>query len=310
MKIYVLDQFYETGIELIQQHAEVIRWDDPGIANWHEDADALMVRMTPIKAVDFAKAKKLKVIGKQGVGIDTIDLDAARANGVAVCRTPGTNSEAVAEMAFVLALTVTRRVAELDRTIRAGEIVKRAEFLGLESWGKTVGVVGMGNIGTRVARKWIGAFGAKIIAFDPFAPANAWGDIPHRRVTSLDDMLGEVDILTLHLPLTEQSRNLISAAELEKMKPTSVLVNVSRGGIVDEKALFDALTAGRIFGAGLDVFEVEPPTLENPLVKLPNVVVTPHAAGGTTETQARSSYLVGRQVLDILAGKESLNRVA
>jgi D-3-phosphoglycerate dehydrogenase len=310
MKVYVLDSFFPTGIEFAAQRAELVLWDDPRVKNWREDADGVMVRMTPIRADDLARAKKLRVIAKQGVGVDTIDLAAARARGITVCRTPGVNKEAVAELALTLALSVTRRVAEFDRNIRSGGAVERSDFLGLESWQKTVGIIGMGNIGTLIARKWYAAFDARIVAYDPYVPADIWPDVPHTRAASLEDLLPQADILTLHLPLTEESRGMINAATLALMKPTAVLVNTSRGGIVDERALHDAIAARRLFGAGIDVFEREPPTADHPLMQLPTVVATPHAGGGTYETQARSSLLVAQQLFEALAGRELLDRVA
>jgi D-3-phosphoglycerate dehydrogenase len=310
MKIYVLDSFHPAGIEYAEQRAEVIRLDDPRSRNWHEDAEGIMLRSSKVTADDLAKAKKLRVISKQGVGLDNIDLAAAKARGVTVCRTPGVNSEAVAEHALTLALTVGRRVAEFDYRIRSGETVERANFLGLEAWEKTVGIIGIGNIGKRVARKWHGAFNARILAYDPYVGPETLAEVPHQKVKSLAEMLPQVDILTLHLPLTSESRGMIGAAELAMMKPTAILVNAARGGIVDEAALYQALTTGRLFGAGLDVFESEPPTTANPLIKLPNVVSTPHAAAGTVETQMRSSMLVAQQLFEALEGREPLGRVA
>ena len=310
MKIYVLDAFHLSGVELAEKQAEVIRWDDPRAKNWHEDADGLMVRGKKIAAEDMARAKKLRVISKQGVGLDNIDLEAAKAHGIAVCRTPGVNSEAVAEMALSLGLSVVRRVTEFDRMTRADGKVQRANFLGHESWQKTIGIVGMGNIGTLVARKWRGAFDAKIIGYDPYVPANRWSELPHKRAASLEEMLPEVDILSLHLPLTAESRDLINAARLALMKPSAVVVNTSRGGIVNEAALYQAISSGKLFGAGFDVFEVEPPTSDHPLMSLPTFVGTPHAAAGTVETQARSSMLAASQLLEALAGGQPLGQVA
>ena len=310
MKIYVLDAFHLSGVELAEKQAEVIRWDDPRAKNWHEDADGLMVRGKKIAAEDMARAKKLRVISKQGVGLDNIDLEAAKAHGIAVCRTPGVNSEAVAEMALSLGLSVVRRVTEFDRMTRADGKVQRANFLGRESWQKTIGIVGMGNIGTLVARKWRGAFDAKIVGYDPYVPANRWSELPHKRAASLEEMLPEVDILSLHLPLTAESRDLINAARLALMKPSAVVVNTSRGGIVNEAALYQAISSGKLFGAGFDVFEVEPPTSDHPLMSLPTFVGTPHAAAGTVETQARSSMLAASQLLEALAGGQPLGQVA
>jgi D-3-phosphoglycerate dehydrogenase len=310
MKIYVLDAFHPAGVDYAAQHFEVVRWDDPRVKNWVEDADGVMVRMSKIRAEDLAHAKKLKIICKQGVGYDTIDIDAAKRHGIPVCRTPGVNSEAVAEMAMTLGLSIARRATETDRLIRAGAKVERSKLLGVEMWQKTVGVVGMGNIGTRSARKWRGAFDAKIIAYDPYM--EGWKDIPHRKASSLQEMLPEVDLLTLHVPLTKETKHLISRRELASMKKTAILVNTSRGGVVDEEALYDALKAGRLFGAGLDVWEVEPPPKDHPLLELPNVIATPHAAGGTHDTQVRSSMQVAQQVVEVLQGKPPLpeNRVA
>src|ERR1700761_484200 len=310
MKIYVLDAFHLSGVELAEQQAEVIRWDDPRAKNWHEDADGLMVRGKKVAADDMARAKKLRVISKQGVGIDNIDLVAAKARGIAVCRTPGVNSEAVAEMALSLGLSVARRVTEFDRMTRAGAKVQRADFLGHESWQKTVGIVGMGNIGTLVARKWRGAFDAKLIGYDPYVPASRWSELPHQRAISLEEMLPQVDILSLHLPLTPESRNMIDAARLALMKPTAIVVNTSRGGIVNEAALYQAISSRKLFGAGFDVFEVEPPTADHPLMSLPTFVGTPHAAAGTVETQMRSSMLTASQCLEALTGGQPLGQVA
>jgi D-3-phosphoglycerate dehydrogenase / 2-oxoglutarate reductase len=310
MKIYVLDAFHLSGVELAEKQAEVIRWDDPRAKNWHEDADGLMVRGKKVAAEDMARAKKLRVISKQGVGLDNIDLEAAKAHGIAVCRTPGVNSEAVAEMALSLGLSVVRRVTEFDRMTRADGKVQRANFLGYESWQKTVGIVGMGNIGTLVARKWRGAFDAKIIGYDPYVPANRWSELPHKRAASLEEMLPQVDILSLHLPLTSESRNMIDATRLALMKPSAIVVNTSRGGIVNEAALYQAISSGKLFGAGFDVFEVEPPTSDHPLMSLPTFVGTPHAAAGTIETQARSSMLAASQLLEALAGGQPLGQVA
>lgn len=308
-KIYILDAFHEAGVNLAKEHAQVVCWPDPAIASWPDDADGVMVRMTPITGQDLARAKRVKVICKQGVGVDTIDLEAARQHAIPVCRTPGVNSEAVAELAFSLALSVTRRICRFDRMLRAGQEIVRPQHLGLEMAGKTVGLVGMGNISTRVARKWIGAFGAKIVCHDPYAPENAWQDIAHQRVDSLDAVLTQADVVSLHLPLTAESHHMIGRKQLESMKPDAVIVNTSRGGIIDEQALYEVMRDGHLFGAGLDVFEQEPPPADHPLLSLPNVVATPHAAGGTRETQQKSALQVAQQVIDVLAGRPPANQV-
>jgi D-3-phosphoglycerate dehydrogenase len=304
MKIYILDAFHPAGPEYAAKHFEVVRWDDPKVSSWHEEADGLMVRMTPIRAADLARAKKVKVICKQGVGFDTIDIQAAAKHGIPVLRTPGVNSEAVAEMAMALALSATRRVTEFDRMLRAGAKIERPKILGVEMWQKTVGVIGMGAIGARVARKWQGAFEAKVLFYDPHVET-----APYEKIQKLEDLLKVSDLVSIHVPLTDQTRRMIGAPQLALMKKTAVLVNTSRGGIIDEAALYDALRNGRIFAAGLDVWEVEPPPNDAPLLSLPNVVGTPHAAGGTFETQERSSLRVATQVVEVLQGKPPQNRV-
>jgi D-3-phosphoglycerate dehydrogenase len=311
MKVYVLDRMHPGGVELLAQRAEVVRWDDARVGDWHADADGVVVRLSQVAADDLARAKRLKAVVKHGVGVDNIDLAAARARGVVVCNTPGVNSDAVAELTLGLALAIARRVAECDRRLRADGTIDRAQFLGVELGGKHVGVIGMGNIGTRVARKFHAAFGARILAYDPYVPADHWPDIPHERLASLDEMWPRADVVTPHVPLTAETRGIIGRAGLARMKPTAIVVNAARGGVVDEQALYGALKAGKIFGAGLDVFEAEPPTTRDPLLGLPNVVATPHAGGGTLETQAKSSLAAAETLLAVLDGSIPANaRVA
>jgi len=306
MKIYLLDSFHPAGVEYAAKHAEIVRWDDPRVKHWPEEADAVMLRGTKIRAEDLARAKKLKIISKQGVGYDNIDVAAAKKHGIPVVRTPGVNSEAVAEMSLGLAIAVGRRIVELDRRVRAEEKLDRTRILGIEMSGKTVGVVGVGNIGTRVAHKWRAAFDCKVLGYDPHKR------ISFEQATKLDDLLKVADLVTLHVPLNEETRHMIGKRELALMKPTAILVNACRGGVVDEAALYDALKAGKLFGAGIDVWEVETPRVASRLLELPNVVATPHAAGGTEETQIRSALQVAEQAVNALQGKPLIaeNRVA
>src|SRR3954467_151592 len=213
MKIYILDAFHPAGPEYAAQHFDVVRWDDPKVKGWADEADGVMVRMTPIRAADLARAKKVKVICKLGVGFDSIDIQAAAKHGIPVLRTPGVNSEAVAEMAMALALSATRRVTECDKLLRAGAKIERPNILGVEMWQKTVGVIGMGNIGSRVARKWHGAFEAKIVGFDPYVPAHRRAALPHVRAKTLEELLKASDLVSIHVPLTQETRGLMGAAQ-------------------------------------------------------------------------------------------------
>lgn len=303
MKIYVLDPIYPNGIDVLRQQADVVLWDDPRIDGWPEDADGLIVRTARIAEADFVRAKCLKVIGKQGVGVENIDLDAARKFGVRVFNTAGVNAEAVAEMAMALALSVARRVTQTDRLLRAGEKVVRQNFHGRGFSGKTLGVIGMGHIGRKVARKWRAAFDMQVFGYDPFVSDDAWSQSDCERITALDDLLPKVDLLSIHAPLTDATRRLIGAAELAMMKPTAILVSAARGGIVDEAALYEAISSGQIYGAALDVFETEPPPADHPLLSLPTFVATPHIGGGTIETQELNSRTVAEGLLGALRGK-------
>lgn len=308
MKIYVLDPFHPAGLEFAAQHFEVIRWDDPRVKNWHEDADGVMVRMSRITAADIERAKKVRIIGKQGVGYDTVDIVAAKKKGIPVCRTPGVNSDAVAEIAVGLALSASRRITEVDRRIRAGERIARPDYLAVELFEKTVGVIGVGNIGSRVARIWQAGFRCRVLGYDPYKP-----ELPCEKVDKLETLLERSDLVTIHVPLNDETRHMIAGRELGLMKKDSVIVNTCRGGVIDEHALYEALKSGRLFGAGIDVWEeAEPPAKTHPLLGLPNVVATAHIAGNTFETQARSSMQVATQVVDALKGKlpRPENRVA
>jgi D-3-phosphoglycerate dehydrogenase len=312
MKIYILDDFEPTGVEFIQSKVQqVIPFGDPATSQWHEDAEAVMIRGSRLTADDFAKAKKLKVVSKQGVGVDNLDLEAARRHGVVVCTTPGVNSDAVAELAFGLALSVSRRIQEMDQMIRAGEKIVRPQLLGYELHQKTVGVIGMGNIGSRTARYFHKAFDCQILAYDPYTKPDAWADLPHERINDLKQLWPVVDLVTLHVPLTETTYHIVNREAIALMKPSGMVINVSRGGLIDEVALYEALSQGRLFGAGLDAFEEgEPPSANNPLLSLRNVVATPHAGAGTVETQIKSSLLTAQQLWHVLQGNEPFHRVA
>lgn len=316
MKVFVLDAINSKGIDLLRREVEVVLWDDPGIGRWREEADGIILRgNTPITAADFAAAVRLRAISKQGTGVDKIDLMAARAHGVRVMNTPALNAEPVAEMAMTLALCATRQVPMLDRLLRSGVPVAREDFDGSRAggahglWGKTVGILGMGAIGRRTAEKWRDAFAMSVIWYDPYVPAGAFSDVG-RRAETLADLLPEVDLLSIHAPLTAETRGLIGRGELAMMKPTAVLVSVARGGIVDEMALYEALASGALFGAALDVFEREPPSADHPLFGIPGFVGTPHVGAGTLECREQTAIAVVEQLLDVLRGGAGRNVLA
>lgn len=313
--IFVLDPYHEDAIALLQSRPnyKVILPNNDLKADWHELADAILIRSeTRLTAKDFAKQKKLKVVVRQGVGVNNVDLEAAKKHGIIVCtNTPGLNSESVAELTLALALTLARRISEIDRRIRTGENIIRSQTLGMSLFRKTVGVVGMDNIGKLVAQKWKGAMGGKIIAFDPCAPKDAWPDIDHLRTSSLGDLLCHSDVVTMHLPLTKASRGMIGAKQLSQMKKSAILINASRGGIVNELALLRALKYKQIHGAALDEMEFEPPTLEaySEFFEFDNVIMTPHIGASTAENQSQSGVEAAETVFAVLEGTGEPGRI-
>ncbi len=310
-KVYVLDPYHEDVIALLSSNkgVDLVLPGDPRQTGWHKDADGIILRSeTQLTADDFARAARLRVVVKQGVGIDNIDLNAAKAAGIAVHNTPALNSESVAELALALALTLSRRVCEVDRRTRRGETVVRSQTLGISLFRKTVGIVGMGNIGKVAARKWIGACEAAIVAYDPLVPAGIWHDIPHSRVSTLQELLAVADVVTLHVPLLPTTRSMIGAKELAMMKDNAILINTARGGVVDEKALLAELKRKRLWGAVLDAMDVEPPTLEiyGEFLELDNVIMTPHIGSSTRENQSNSGVAVVKTLLAVLGGKSDV----
>ena len=313
--VFVLNPYHPEAITLLQkaQDIHLVLPEDPNISQWHTQASGILIRSeTKITSQDFAMAKKLKVIVKQGTGYDNIDIAAAKEYGVKVCNTPAMNAEAVAELTLTLALTVARRVVEIDRRLMRGEELVRSQLLGQSLYQKTIGIVGMGNIGKAVAKKWTGAMEGRVVAYDPFAPNGAWTDIEHHRVLDLDILLRTADVISLHVPRTKDTTGMIGKREFGLMKKNAILINAARGGIVDEEALLDALEEKLIFGAALDAMDVEPPSKDVHRVHLANdnLVLTPHVGGTTEENQMNSGKVAVETLLAVLRGEEVSNRVA
>ncbi|KAF4345145.1 pathway-specific regulatory [Fusarium beomiforme] len=312
--VYVLDPYHPDAIAALEQASDisVILPTDPKKNGYTENATAVMLRSeTRFGARELAKCKKLKYIVKQGVGVDNIDLKAAAEAGIKVYSTPGLNGEAVAELTLALALTLSRRVAEIDRRTRNGEVIIRSQTLGKSLYKKTLGVVGMGNIGLAIAKKWAGAMEGRIVAYDPFSDGKQWlnmfGESRFSKAGIVHDLLKQADVVTLHLPLTKDTENIISSEEFEVMKDGAILLNCARGGIVNEEALLAALKSGKLFGAGMDAMLTEPPTVEAypELLSLPNVVLTPHVGASTVENQSQTSHIAFSMPKTRRARKES-----
>ena len=270
------------------------------------DADVLLHVLEPVTAAVIDAAPRLKLIQKIGIGVNTIDLDAARRRGVAVCNMPGTNTQAVAEMTLLLMLATLRRLARLDELTRVGQgwefERELPDDLG-ELSGRTVGLLGFGAVARRLV-PMLQAIDAKVVYTSRRPAADSpIAFLPFR------ELLPVVDLLSLHLPLTTETTGMIGAAALAAMKRGSVLINTARGALVDEAALCDALTSGHLRGAGLDVFAREPVSPDDPLLRLPNVVVTPHLAWLTTETLERSLAVISENCHRLCTGDALLHRV-
>lgn len=266
-------------------------------------AEALIVRnQTRVDAEALAAAPRLKVVGRVGVGLDNLDLPALRAAGVAVTWAPGSNAASVAEYVLGALLHLWRRFDAATEHVRGGGW-DRPAFMGHEAFGRTLGIVGLGDIGARVARR-ASAFGLEVVAADPWLHEAAFAvQELGVRLLELDELLAASDAVTLHVPLLPATRGLIDDAALRRMRPGALLVNTSRGGLVDEAALARALRDGRLGGAALDVRDREPPGPGDPLAGVPRLLLTPHVAGITVESNARASHHVAAEVLRALAGE-------
>jgi len=261
-------------------------------------ADAVIIRSNnTMTAAVIGAAPRLRVIGRAGAGVDNVDVEAATRRGIVVMNTPGENAVATAEHTFAMLLSLARRIPAADSSIKAGKW-ERSRFQGMELYGKTLGIVGLGRIGREVARR-AAAFGMKIIAFDPFLPEDAMIDSFVNLVGDLGEVLEASHFVTVHVPLSAETRALIGASEIARMRSGSYILNCARGGLVDEAALCDALDSGHLAGAALDVFETEPPG-ERRAVSHAKIVATPHVGGSTAEAQSRVGISIARQVGDFL----------
>jgi len=305
MKVIVADKISERGVELLKSSGlNVVLTTKETIAAELADADALIVRSATRVTPDLLdKAPRLRAVGRAGVGVDNIDLPEATKRGVLVMSTPGGNAVSVAEHTFALMLALARQVPKADAALREGRWEKSAS--GTEVRGKVLGLIGLGRIGGEVARR-AEAFDMKVLAYDPYISEAAAKELQVELV-SLERLLAESDFISLHTALSPATQNMINAQSIAKMKKTARIVNAARGELIDEGALAEALKAGKLGGAALDVFVEEPPK-NSPLIGLPNVIATPHIAGSTAEAQEEVGTQVALQVRDYL--KEGIIRNA
>ncbi|MGR3483782.1 MAG: phosphoglycerate dehydrogenase [Paracoccaceae bacterium] len=302
-KVLVSDKLSETAVQIFRDRGIDVTFE-PALG---KDKDALLARIGEFDGLAIRSATKvteklleaapnLKVVGRAGIGVDNVDIPAASRRGVIVMNTPFGNSITTAEHAIAMMFAVARQIPEASASTHAGKWEK-SRFMGVELTGKTLGVIGAGNIGGIVIARALG-LRMKVIAYDPFLSEERATKLGCEKV-ELDALLGRADVITLHVPATDQTRGIISAQAIAKMKPGVRIVNCARGGLVDEAALAQALRSGHVAGAGFDVFEVEPAT-DSPLFGLPNVVVTPHLGAATTEAQENVALQVAEQMSDYL----------
>ncbi|HEY1190102.1 MAG TPA: phosphoglycerate dehydrogenase [Gemmata sp.] len=311
-RVLIADKLEASGVELLQ--AAGIEVDNrPGLKGDElkeaiRAADAVICRSQPKVSAEYLENPgKCRAIARAGVGVDNIDVAAATRKGVVVMNTPGGNTVSAAEHTIALLLALSRRIPVADATMKAGGW-DRTKFVGTEVAGKTLGVIGLGRIGREVARRAKG-LDMKVIALDPFVTAAKAAELGYETAANLDELLPKVDYLTLHVPGGAETKSLIGTRELGLMKKTARILNVARGGIVDEKALADALTAGTIAGAGVDVFSAEPIVADNPLLKAPNIVLTPHLGASTLEAQENVAVEAAQLIKDFLLNGQVANAV-
>jgi len=303
-KVLVADPIAPEGIEILKTVAEVdVRTGLPKdeLAAIIGDYDALAVRSeTKVTADIIARAGKLKIIGRAGVGVDNIDVEAATNRGILVVNSPEGNTLAAAELTVAMLLALARNIAPADQALRGGKW-DRKKYMGSEVYGKTLGVVGLGKIGREVVSR-LQAFGMSVLGYDPYLKPEQAESLGIKLV-DLDTLYRESDYITVHTPKTKETTGMINREKLALMKPTVRLINCARGGIIDEAALAEAAKAGQIAGAAVDVFTVEPAAADNPLLGVPNILTTPHLGASTEEAQVNVALDIAEQIVEVLNGK-------
>lgn len=296
MKIVLTQRIHDDAMAMLANFGETVVATD--LLHDIQDADGLIVRLQSVTGEAIRAARRLKVVARHGVGYDNIDIGACIERSIPVCITPDANAMSVAEHVIGSLFAVSRGYVAAHNGQAAGDFSIRNRMpLGIELEGRTIGIVGLGRIGRIVARKAQG-LGMRAIGFDPYA-----ADPPCPTV-SLDELLATADVITLHTPLTPETHHLVNRERLARMKPGAILINASRGPVVDEGALLEALTSGHLRGAALDVLDPEPPAPDNPLLKLPNILVTPHIAASTEEAMRRMAVTAAEEVIRVLSGQE------
>lgn len=302
-RVLVTETIHQAGWDLLAGETEAVAWKGEAtepLAAALEGAQAAIVRVAKFSADVIRGAKQLKIIAKHGVGYDNIDVKAATECGVLVTFTPAANSQSVAEHALALMFAVARRIGDFSRDMAVRQLQAQKLYQGVELAGKVLGVIGVGGAGGRLAKMAAAGLGMRVVGFDPYK--DPWPE-GIEKMRTLDALLAQADFVSIHVPLTPETKNLINAAALAKMKSSAILVNTARGGIVDEAVLGEAILQGRIAGAALDVVVDEPVKVDHPLAKIRNVLLTPHMAGVTEEGMIGMATGAAEDVLSVLRGE-------
>ncbi len=303
MKVLISDNLHPDGVVILERHPNIEVEVRPGLSPEElkkaiKDADGLAIRSaTKVTADLIEAAPRLKVVGRAGTGLDNVDIPAASKRGIVVMNTPGGNTITTAEHAISMMLALARNIPQAAESMRAGKWEKK-KFQGTEILNKTLGIIGLGRIGSVVAERGLG-LKMRVIGYDPFIPREVAAAMGVEPVT-LDELLARSDFITLHTPKTKDTAKLLNRKAFGKMKPGVRVINCARGGLVDEEALLAALKEGKVAGAALDVFETEPPGTDFALRSLPNVICTPHLGASTEEAQANVSVAIAEQILEYL----------
>lgn len=305
-KVFINEHIDKDALNLLQEQAVITNNLDE-----LEEVDAIILRALHVDSDMIKEAKNLKVIGKHGIGYDSIDINVAKEKGIKVVYTPHANVQSVAELIIAYMTNIARNVSLTFEKVKSNQIQSIApkEFIGYEINNKTLGLVGCGKIGQKVAEIAKNGFNMNLIAYDPFVSIEDCKKYGIEKVNELEDLMYRADIVSVSVPLTRDTYHLIGEAAINQMKSSAILINTSRGGVVDEEALYQALKTNKIFAAASDVFEQEPPTTENLLLSLDNFVATPHIGANTVEAMKLMGTTVVDEVLRILNGKEANHRV-
>jgi len=304
-KILIVQPIHERGVQVFDNRFEVRVASDPSVATVIREikgVEGVVVRTAPFTREIIEAADALKVIGRHGVGVDNIDVKAATEKGIVVVNTPNANATSVAEHTLMVIGALAKRAVVYDRATRNGNWEIRNSYKAMDLDGKTLGLVGIGRIGSMVAKRAAAAYNMKVIAYDPYVRPEAAGKMGVSLVAQMDDVFKLADVVSLHTPLTPETRGFVNESKLRLMKPTAFLVNLSRGEVINEKDLCAALKSGVIAAAALDVYDPEPPLKDNPLFGLDKVILSPHSAALTEECVIRMATGAAEGIVEVLSG--------